>query len=181
MFLGLVPQCSSFWQASIIFAIIFGLLKPRAMSVCERLKPLKMLNSVMVKVSSFYFYFSARSCKNESSDSFHFTEFQHATMASFLFFSSLHLNILKHFRVRYTPGLPLLCLYVSEKLLLNYLWMFFFLLLLQQPLRGVVILKQAIDKMQMNTNQLTSVHADLCQVSHCPCCLVAKAINGCMI
>ncbi|PWA21378.1 hypothetical protein CCH79_00003493, partial [Gambusia affinis] len=35
----------------------------------------------------------------------------------------------------------------------------------KQPLRGVVILKQAIDKMQMNTNQLTSVHADLCQVS----------------
>lgn len=35
-----------------------------------------------------------------------------------------------------------------------------------QPLRGVVVLKQAIDKMQMNTNQLTSVHADLCQVSH---------------
>lgn len=34
-----------------------------------------------------------------------------------------------------------------------------------QPLRGISILKQAIDKMQMNTNQLTSVHADLCQVS----------------
>lgn len=41
---------------------------------------------------------------------------------------------------------------------------YFFLFL--QPLRGVVVLKQAIDKMQMNTNQLTSVHADLCQVSH---------------
>lgn len=34
-----------------------------------------------------------------------------------------------------------------------------------QPLRGISIIKQAIDKMQMNTNQLTSVHADLCQVS----------------
>ncbi|KAK7827375.1 hypothetical protein U0070_026581 [Myodes glareolus] len=34
----------------------------------------------------------------------------------------------------------------------------------KQPLRGIGILKQAIDKMQMNTNQLTSVHADLCQV-----------------
>uniref|UniRef100_A0A8C2CCL1 COP9 signalosome subunit 3 n=1 Tax=Cyprinus carpio TaxID=7962 RepID=A0A8C2CCL1_CYPCA len=39
----------------------------------------------------------------------------------------------------------------------------------KQPLRGISIIKQAIDKMQMNTNQLTSVHADLCQ------CL----INGC--
>uniref|UniRef100_A0A672KUS4 COP9 signalosome complex subunit 3 n=1 Tax=Sinocyclocheilus grahami TaxID=75366 RepID=A0A672KUS4_SINGR len=35
----------------------------------------------------------------------------------------------------------------------------------KQPLRGISTLKQAIDKMQMNTNQLTSVHADLCQVS----------------
>lgn len=45
-------------------------------------------------------------------------------------------------------------------------------LLFWQPLRGVVVLKQAIDKMQMNTNQLTSVHADLCQVSswHHPSC-----------
>ncbi|XP_047233339.1 COP9 signalosome complex subunit 3 isoform X2 [Girardinichthys multiradiatus] len=40
------------------------------------------------------------------------------------------------------------------------------------PLRGVVILKQAIDKMQMNTNQLTSVHADLCQL-----CLLAKCFK----
>lgn len=40
-----------------------------------------------------------------------------------------------------------------------------------QPLRGISILKQAIDKMQMNANQLTSVHADLCQVSaHMPRC-----------
>uniref|UniRef100_A0A674MCC1 COP9 signalosome subunit 3 n=1 Tax=Takifugu rubripes TaxID=31033 RepID=A0A674MCC1_TAKRU len=42
----------------------------------------------------------------------------------------------------------------------------------KQPLRGVVILKQAIDKMQMNTNQLTSVHADLCQL-----CLLAKCFK----
>ncbi|XP_066185938.1 COP9 signalosome complex subunit 3 isoform X7 [Sylvia atricapilla] len=33
----------------------------------------------------------------------------------------------------------------------------------KQPLRGISILRQAIDKMQMNTNQLTSIHADLCQ------------------
>lgn len=38
------------------------------------------------------------------------------------------------------------------------------LLAFQQPLRGISILRQAIDKMQMNTNQLTSIHADLCQV-----------------
>uniref|UniRef100_A0A8D3C9G1 COP9 signalosome subunit 3 n=1 Tax=Scophthalmus maximus TaxID=52904 RepID=A0A8D3C9G1_SCOMX len=37
---------------------------------------------------------------------------------------------------------------------------------------GVVIIKQAIDKMQMNTNQLTSVHADLCQL-----CLLAKCFK----
>uniref|UniRef100_A0A673AMA7 COP9 signalosome complex subunit 3 n=1 Tax=Sphaeramia orbicularis TaxID=375764 RepID=A0A673AMA7_9TELE len=37
---------------------------------------------------------------------------------------------------------------------------------------GVVVLKQAIDKMQMNTNQLTSVHADLCQL-----CLLAKCFK----
>ncbi|KAF0025116.1 hypothetical protein F2P81_021997 [Scophthalmus maximus] len=42
----------------------------------------------------------------------------------------------------------------------------------KQPLRGVVIIKQAIDKMQMNTNQLTSVHADLCQL-----CLLAKCFK----
>uniref|UniRef100_A0A3P8XLB8 COP9 signalosome complex subunit 3 n=1 Tax=Esox lucius TaxID=8010 RepID=A0A3P8XLB8_ESOLU len=42
----------------------------------------------------------------------------------------------------------------------------------KQPLRGVGILKQAIDKMQMNTNQLTSVHADLCQL-----CLLAKCFK----
>ncbi|GAB1296164.1 COP9 signalosome complex subunit 3 [Apodemus speciosus] len=40
------------------------------------------------------------------------------------------------------------------------------------PLRGIGILKQAIDKMQMNTNQLTSVHADLCQL-----CLLAKCFK----
>ncbi|NXS50020.1 CSN3 protein, partial [Balaeniceps rex] len=34
----------------------------------------------------------------------------------------------------------------------------------KQPLRGISILRQAIDKMQMNTNQLTSIHADLCQL-----------------
>uniref|UniRef100_A0A8C2AY12 COP9 signalosome complex subunit 3 n=1 Tax=Cyprinus carpio TaxID=7962 RepID=A0A8C2AY12_CYPCA len=42
----------------------------------------------------------------------------------------------------------------------------------KQPLRGISILKQAIDKMQMNTNQLTSVHADLCQL-----CLLAKCFK----
>ncbi|XP_054527003.1 COP9 signalosome complex subunit 3 isoform X9 [Gorilla gorilla gorilla] len=40
------------------------------------------------------------------------------------------------------------------------------------PLRGIGILKQAIDKMQMNTNQLTSIHADLCQL-----CLLAKCFK----
>lgn len=38
------------------------------------------------------------------------------------------------------------------------------MLISRQPLRGIGILRQAIDKMQMNTNQLTSIHADLCQV-----------------
>uniref|UniRef100_A0A8C0LXI9 COP9 signalosome complex subunit 3 n=2 Tax=Canis lupus familiaris TaxID=9615 RepID=A0A8C0LXI9_CANLF len=42
----------------------------------------------------------------------------------------------------------------------------------KQPLRGISILKQAIDKMQMNTNQLTSIHADLCQL-----CLLAKCFK----
>ncbi|XP_063494568.1 LOW QUALITY PROTEIN: COP9 signalosome complex subunit 3-like [Symphalangus syndactylus] len=42
----------------------------------------------------------------------------------------------------------------------------------KQPLRGIVILKQAIDKMQLNTNQLTSIHADLCQL-----CLLAKCFK----
>ncbi|XP_064350912.1 COP9 signalosome complex subunit 3 isoform X2 [Camelus dromedarius] len=42
----------------------------------------------------------------------------------------------------------------------------------KQPLRGIGVLRQAIDKMQMNTNQLTSVHADLCQL-----CLLAKCFK----
>uniref|UniRef100_A0A671ENF4 COP9 signalosome complex subunit 3 n=1 Tax=Rhinolophus ferrumequinum TaxID=59479 RepID=A0A671ENF4_RHIFE len=42
----------------------------------------------------------------------------------------------------------------------------------KQPLRGIGVLKQAIDKMQMNTNQLTSIHADLCQL-----CLLAKCFK----
>ncbi|XP_036749905.1 COP9 signalosome complex subunit 3 isoform X2 [Manis pentadactyla] len=42
----------------------------------------------------------------------------------------------------------------------------------KQPLRGIGILKQAVDKMQMNTNQLTSIHADLCQL-----CLLAKCFK----
>ncbi|KAM6351217.1 COP9 signalosome complex subunit 3 isoform 3-T4 [Alca torda] len=42
----------------------------------------------------------------------------------------------------------------------------------KQPLRGISILRQAIDKMQMNTNQLTSIHADLCQL-----CLLAKCFK----
>ncbi|XP_044289644.1 COP9 signalosome complex subunit 3 isoform X1 [Varanus komodoensis] len=42
----------------------------------------------------------------------------------------------------------------------------------KQPLRGIGILRQAIDKMQMNTNQLTSIHADLCQL-----CLLAKCFK----
>ncbi|MFT7797979.1 COP9 signalosome complex subunit 3 [Arapaima gigas] len=40
------------------------------------------------------------------------------------------------------------------------------------PLRGINILRQAIDKMQMNSNQLTSLHADLCQL-----CLLAKCFK----
>lgn len=95
----------------------------------------------------------------------------------FPFFPALDLNILKHFRARRRPGRfwHLLHLCASGKLhLFN---VFLSLFLLYQPLRGVVILKQAIDKMQMNTNQLTSVHADLCQVSHSPCCIVAMATD----
>uniref|UniRef100_A0A8B9JVF9 COP9 signalosome complex subunit 3 n=1 Tax=Astyanax mexicanus TaxID=7994 RepID=A0A8B9JVF9_ASTMX len=42
----------------------------------------------------------------------------------------------------------------------------------KQPLRGISIIKQAIEKMQMNTNQLTSIHADLCQL-----CLLAKCFK----
>uniref|UniRef100_A0A8C9ST73 COP9 signalosome complex subunit 3 n=1 Tax=Scleropages formosus TaxID=113540 RepID=A0A8C9ST73_SCLFO len=42
----------------------------------------------------------------------------------------------------------------------------------KQPLRGVTVLRQAIDKMQLNANQLTSVHADLCQL-----CLLAKCFK----
>uniref|UniRef100_A0A8D1NGA3 COP9 signalosome complex subunit 3 n=1 Tax=Sus scrofa TaxID=9823 RepID=A0A8D1NGA3_PIG len=42
----------------------------------------------------------------------------------------------------------------------------------KQPLRGIGVLKQAIDKMQMSANQLTSVHADLCQL-----CLLAKCFK----
>lgn len=42
----------------------------------------------------------------------------------------------------------------------------------KQPLRGIGVLKQVIDKMQMNTNQLASIHADLCQL-----CLLAKCFK----
>ncbi|XP_039348071.1 COP9 signalosome complex subunit 3 isoform X2 [Mauremys reevesii] len=43
----------------------------------------------------------------------------------------------------------------------------------KQPLRGIGILRQAIDKMQMNTNQLTSIHADLCQAITTPAMAVS--------
>ncbi|KAM4765448.1 COP9 signalosome complex subunit 3 isoform X3 [Corvus hawaiiensis] len=43
----------------------------------------------------------------------------------------------------------------------------------KQPLRGISILRQAIDKMQMNTNQLTSIHADLCQAITTPAMAVS--------
>uniref|UniRef100_A0A8C4QEB6 COP9 signalosome complex subunit 3 n=1 Tax=Eptatretus burgeri TaxID=7764 RepID=A0A8C4QEB6_EPTBU len=42
----------------------------------------------------------------------------------------------------------------------------------KQPLRGITVLRQAIDKMQMNSTQLTSIHADLCQL-----CLLAKCFK----
>uniref|UniRef100_A0A8C3VYF1 COP9 signalosome complex subunit 3 n=1 Tax=Catagonus wagneri TaxID=51154 RepID=A0A8C3VYF1_9CETA len=42
----------------------------------------------------------------------------------------------------------------------------------KQPLRGIGVLRQAIDKMQMSASQLTSVHADLCQL-----CLLAKCFK----
>uniref|UniRef100_UPI00358E414F COP9 signalosome complex subunit 3 n=1 Tax=Myxine glutinosa TaxID=7769 RepID=UPI00358E414F len=42
----------------------------------------------------------------------------------------------------------------------------------KQPLRGITVLQQAIDKMQMNSTQLTSIHADLCQL-----CLLAKCFK----
>ena len=34
----------------------------------------------------------------------------------------------------------------------------------KQPLRGIAILCKAIDKIQLIPSQLTSIHADLCQV-----------------
>ncbi|XP_061088860.1 COP9 signalosome complex subunit 3 isoform X2 [Conger conger] len=42
----------------------------------------------------------------------------------------------------------------------------------KQPLRGIAVIKQAIEKIQMNSNQLTSMHADLCQL-----CLLAKCLK----
>uniref|UniRef100_A0A673XMW2 COP9 signalosome complex subunit 3 n=1 Tax=Salmo trutta TaxID=8032 RepID=A0A673XMW2_SALTR len=60
----------------------------------------------------------------------------------------------------------------SHDTFLSLLRMVLMHLFLSQPLRGVGILKQAIDKMQINTNQLTSVHADLCQL-----CLLAKCFK----
>ncbi|XP_061425678.1 COP9 signalosome complex subunit 3 isoform X3 [Lethenteron reissneri] len=42
----------------------------------------------------------------------------------------------------------------------------------KQALRGISILRQAIDKMQMSATQLTSIHADLCQL-----CLLAKCFK----
>ncbi|XP_056671618.1 uncharacterized protein C1orf21 homolog isoform X1 [Monodelphis domestica] len=46
----------------------------------------------------------------------------------------------------------------------------------KQPLRGIGTLRRAIDKMQRNTNQLTSVHADLCQL-----CLLAKCFKPALL
>ena len=57
------------------------------------------------------------------------------------------------------------CVECAYDTFLSLLRMVLMHLFISQPLRGVGILKLAIDKMQINTNQLTSVHADLCQVS----------------
>lgn len=40
------------------------------------------------------------------------------------------------------------------------------------PMRGIELLKKAIQKIQINEAQLTSIHADLCQL-----CLLAKCFK----
>lgn len=39
----------------------------------------------------------------------------------------------------------------------------------QQPIKGINLLRKAISKLQLYDSQLTSIHADLCQL-----CLLAK-------
>lgn len=43
---------------------------------------------------------------------------------------------------------------------------------LKTPMRGIELLKRAIAKIQVNESQLTSIHADLCQL-----CLLAKCFK----
>ncbi|XP_041973548.1 COP9 signalosome complex subunit 3 [Aricia agestis] len=50
-----------------------------------------------------------------------------------------------------------------------------YLVEVKQPIRGIEILKRAIRKIQLFDSQLTSIHADLCQL-----CLLAKCIKPAM-
>lgn len=46
------------------------------------------------------------------------------------------------------------------------------LVAIKQPLKGIEILKKAIRKIQLFDSQLTSIHADLCQL-----CLLSKCMK----
>lgn len=43
---------------------------------------------------------------------------------------------------------------------------------MKSPIRGIDLLRQAIRKIQLSDSQLTSIHADLCQL-----CLLAKCFK----
>lgn len=43
---------------------------------------------------------------------------------------------------------------------------------LKQPIKGIYLLQKAISKLQLHDSQLTSIHADLCQL-----CLLAKCFK----
>lgn len=43
---------------------------------------------------------------------------------------------------------------------------------LKQPIRGIEVLKKAIRKIQLFDSQLTSIHADICQL-----CLLSKCLK----
>lgn len=152
---------------AVIRFLVFRMLKS---SVCtsESLTPFKML--FVTAVNQFILFdLRARVIPLVSLHSLSLS-----TLSVFPFSSALRLNILKHFRARRRPGgFGFCCICALRGKGCNFSTFSLSFSLLLQPLRGVVILKQAIDKMQMNTNQLTSVHADLCQVSHSPslhCC-----------
>lgn len=71
-----------------------------AQQLCPR-EPFKTLSWWRQQICSLYL-----TCVRESSPSFHFSHFHYPTITCFLFFPPLHLNILKHFRVRRRPGGP---------------------------------------------------------------------------